>query len=507
MPGGHGIAGISGRQRAGQSCRRGNAAAARRNAWFRHLRHGKPLEEEATLAVHRVAATRTFSFGGQAGRRMQPPGRRSACLSIRSGDDMTIHALGRARRGLSALLACLLIPLLCAPSARAQSASGWTLVFHDEFDDSSLDTGKWNTTYMWGGEGARTLSGNDELQVYLDDQFEFRGDGVLRIRAERKDTVWHDKTYRYASGLITTYQKFARQKGYFEMRARLPSGKGLWPAFWMLLDRPSWPPEIDIMEVLGQAPSTVYMSKHSNADGDQTTLAGIFDTSAAFHVYGLEWSDAYLTWYLDGLPVARTARSSDMDEPMQLLVNLAVGGHWPGAPDASTVFPAYLEVDYVRAWRRDSPAAAVPGMTNGKTFVVGNLHTGMALRPEGAGAGNNVRVVQNAYNDTWASQRWVVRPVGGGDYAIVNSYTGKALRPRDGAAGDGVDIVQYDYNAAWDSQKWNLVRAGNGHFAIINKYTGKALRPKGAGTADGAGIVQETYRDTWNSQKWKIVVP
>lgn len=418
---------------------------------------------------------------------------------------MNHHAHRRKSGRTAAPLACLLMALSCLPSVHAQSAPGWTLTFHDEFDGSALDTSKWNTTYMWGGEGARTLPGNDELQVYLDDQFELRGDGILRIRAEEKDMVWYGKTYHYASGLITSYQKFAQQKGYFEMRAKLPPGQGLWPAFWMLLDRPSWPPEIDIMEVLGQEPSMIYLSKHSNADGDLSQVADIFDSSAAYHVYGLEWSESSLTWYLDGLPVAQAARSADMDEPMQLLVNLAIGGNWPGPPDDTTVFPAYLAVDYIRAWRRDSAAAAIPGMANGKTYTILNLHTGKALRPEDAEMGNDVGIVQHAYHDEWSSQRWVLKPLGGGEYSIVNTYTGKALRAQ--GSGEGAAIVQYDYNPLWDSQKWRLVRAGNGRFAIINRYSGKALRPEGAGTGDGVGIVQETWRDHWASQQWTIAIP
>lgn len=406
------------------------------------------------------------------------------------------------------MLSVLLLLLgLDAPAALAQSAPGWALTFHDEFDGASLDSAKWNTTYMWGGEGARTLPGNGEQQVYLDDQFEFRGDGSLRIRAEKKDSVWYGKTYHYASGLITTYQKFAQQKGYFEMRARLPAGQGLWPAFWMLLNRPSWPPEIDIMEVLGDDPETVYLSKHSNADGDQTQVAMLFDTSAAFHVYGLEWDDTRLTWYLDGLPVAQSTRSSDMNEPMQLLLNLAVGGYWPGAPDDTTPFPAYLQVDYVRAWQRNTFGAAIPGMANGATFTLANLYTGKSLRPQGDASGNNVKIVQSSYSGTGTSQRWVLKPLGGGDYSIINVLTGKALRPRDGNTGEGVDIVQYDYNATWNSQKWNLLPAGNGRFAIVNKHTGKALRPRAAGTGEGVDIVQESYHDTWNSQKWIIAIP
>ncbi len=156
--------------------------------------------------------------------------------------------------------------LFSALSLRAQSAPGWTLTFNDEFNGTQLDLTKWNTTYMWGGTGQRTLPGNNEMEVYRDDQFE-EANGVLRIRADKKDTVWAGATYHYASGVITTYQKFAQQYGYFEMRAKLPKGKGLWPAFWMLDNRAVWPPEIDMLEVLGDAPSNPHIGAIQASNG------------------------------------------------------------------------------------------------------------------------------------------------------------------------------------------------------------------------------------------------
>jgi beta-glucanase (GH16 family) len=115
----------------------------------------------------------------------------------------------------------------------------------------------------------------------------------------------------------------------------------------------SWPPELDVMEMLGHDPSTVFMTVHSHATGAHTQtqgLAKVPDISAAFHTYGVLWEASKITWYFDGQPVYTTAPPSDLNKPLYILVNLAVGGDWPGSPDATTPFPAVYQIDYVRAY-------------------------------------------------------------------------------------------------------------------------------------------------------------
>src|SRR5258708_18716296 len=123
---------------------------------------------------------------------------------------------------------------------------------------------------MCGGCGQLMLLGNHEHEVYLDNQFE-EANGILRIRADdihSNPYVWSGcGTFNYASGVITTYQKFSQLYGYFEIRARLPKGKGLWPAFWMLDNQTVWPPEIDAFEVLGDAPSNPHIGAIQPSNG------------------------------------------------------------------------------------------------------------------------------------------------------------------------------------------------------------------------------------------------
>lgn len=156
--------------------------------------------------------------------------------------------------------------------------------------------------------------------------------------------------YPYVSGLITTQPSFAQTYGYFEMRAELPQGKGLWPAFWMLPQDQSWPPEIDIVESIGD-PSHVYMSAHSEIAGTAGVEAHI--TPRTFHIFAVSWDPRELIWYIDGVEAGRMPTPGDMHKPMYLLANLAVGGNWTRAPDTSERSPAKLMIDYIRAYKFD----------------------------------------------------------------------------------------------------------------------------------------------------------
>jgi len=152
------------------------------------------------------------------------------------------------------------------------------------------------------------------------------------------------------------------QYGYFEMRARLPRGRGLWPAFWLANENMAWPPEIDVVEMLGNAPTMIYFSTHYKLNGKNVSRTESFrvaDTSADFHTYGVDWQPSSIVYYFDGKPVALYPTPADMTSPMYMIASFAVGGpsSWPGSPDSSTEFPAHMYIDYIRAYAsRDSTA-------------------------------------------------------------------------------------------------------------------------------------------------------
>ena len=150
-----------------------------------------------------------------------------------------------------------------------------------------------------------------------------------------------------------TLPTVAQTYGHFEVRARLPRGKGLWPAVWMLPADHTWPPEIDVVESIGD-PRTAYVTAHSKAVASKSVEVKVGDDG--FHTYAVSWDPQWLKWYLDGVETARQATPADMHKPMYLIANLAVGGKWPGAPDASTRFPASLDLDFVRIYQFQKPA-------------------------------------------------------------------------------------------------------------------------------------------------------
>jgi len=270
-----------------------------------------------------------------------------------------------------------------AASAQAQC---YRLVWADEFEGTELDTSAWSYQI---GNGCPSLCGwgNDEQQWYQPDNLEVSG-GTMKITA-RQQTVG---TNPYTSTRIRTFDKVHWTTGRFEARMKMPAGQGLWPAFWMLPEEShygTWPMsgEIDIMEMIGSQPATTYGTIHygpafpaNQYTGNTTTLpSGILADD--FHEFAVEWEAEELRWYMDGV-LYHTMRPEDLapypwrfNRDFYLILNVAVGGFFPGYPDASTVFPQVLEVDYVRVYQDvnttmiSGPALVSPGSEDVRYYV------------------------------------------------------------------------------------------------------------------------------------------
>jgi len=268
-----------------------------------------------------------------------------------------------------------------------ESLEGRTLLsaaYHLSFDDefNTFDTTKWKTTDYWNN---RTLSGNGEQEWYSDtasngyNPFSVSADGVLTITAEPTPAGIYSNGLPYVSGEITTAQHYYQQYGYFELRAQLPAGKGLWPAFWMLPSNGSWPPEYDIFEVLGHDTDSIYQTSHwKGSAGDHRSAGANYaaqvDSATGFHTYGFEWDAKEVKWYVDG--VLTQTQINRVNMPMYTLINLAVGGYWPGNPDGTTLFPAHMQLDYMRIYSADTAVAEVApqsgySLSPGLPIVVG----------------------------------------------------------------------------------------------------------------------------------------
>ena len=286
------------------------------------------------------------------------------------------------------------------PADPVPNLSNYTMMFNDEFNGSSLNPNKWDTGLLWGPY----FPINNEKQLYVDtlgmhsdfshSPFEFTG-STLKItatptssnlqppaRPAEASSVWQPRSYSeyryngpsedgpgyqpsdvdYLSGIITTYESLKMTHGYVEMRAKLPAGQGLWPAFWLLNTHyVEDVPEIDVMEFLGHDVETLYHTYHyfDIEDNWRKISTPSFtvqntDWTQDFHTYGMAWSPTEIIYYIDGL---ETRRITDEDylitgQAMYIIANLAVGGNWPGDPDASTPFPATFEIDYIRAYER-----------------------------------------------------------------------------------------------------------------------------------------------------------
>ncbi len=271
-------------------------------------------------------------------------------------------------------LVVLLVILSACSGAQTPTSTGsqtgtWSLVWSDEFggaNGSAPDASKW--TAEVGGNGW----GNNELEYYTarTQNAQVTG-GNLVITAQREDYTGTDGVNRqYTSARLKTAGKFSQRYGRFEARIKLPKGQGMWPAFWMLgdnIDTVSWPQcgEIDIMENVGSNPTTVLGTLHgpgySGASGlsSNYTLPNQAQFPDDFHVMAIEWEPNVIRFYVDGI-LYKTRTPSDLpagktwvfDHPFFVILNVAVGGNLPGAPDATTQFPQSMLVDYVRVYEK-----------------------------------------------------------------------------------------------------------------------------------------------------------
>jgi beta-glucanase (GH16 family) len=220
---------------------------------------------------------------------------------------------------------------------------GWILVWNDEFEEDMINTDKWRV------EDAALIK-NNELQYYNpDDVYLKKGCLVLRSQKRKKGKC------DYTSGLVETKGKFTQTYGRFEVRAKLPKGQGIWPAHWLMNTVGTWPPEMDIVELIGDNPNKVYMTNHFGLYPKNRLEGGHYtgpDFSKDFHTFTLEWEPEELRWYIDGVKRFSTKKNIP-NVPFYIVLNTAVGGDWPGDPDGTTVFPQYHVIDYVRVYQMD----------------------------------------------------------------------------------------------------------------------------------------------------------
>jgi beta-glucanase (GH16 family) len=287
------------------------------------------------------------------------------------------------KRSLSIVLLGFLLLAGCAPSTPAATPTpadtptpeatptygfdpqGWDLTWSDEFDGTAINNKNWG--FNKGGSGW----GNAEMEYYTDRPENARiENGMLVIEARQEDYMG----LKYTSARLVTLGLHSFQYGYIEARMKLPFGQGIWPAFWMLGSNASWPGggEIDIMEFIGKTPDTVYQTVHGPGYSGAKGIGSHYVLTAEslqneFHVFAIDWQPNDIKWFVDGMQVFQVTPDKIpagtqwvFDHPFHLLLNLAVGGGWPGYPDGTTVFPQQLLVDYVRVYQKPDQVTPAP---------------------------------------------------------------------------------------------------------------------------------------------------
>lgn len=267
-------------------------------------------------------------------------------------------------------------PVQMTPVARSVGTVELKRTFLDGFSSFTPNTPPWQHHADHGGYDklwARTLTSNQEQQLYVDPGFAGTGtrplrlnpfsveDGIFQITGRIAPEPARPQLdgYQYVSGMLSSAMSFEQKYGYFEARLRLPGGQGVWPAFWLKRGArhvpkgtPHWPPEIDIMEHIG-ASDRYHVTSHWDVHPDNKRSGLQVPVEAPtqrFHNYGVLWDEERTVFYLDRQPVAQIETKSNHHVEMFMIINLALGGRWPGPVDPDAL-PATYEVDWVAAWQ------------------------------------------------------------------------------------------------------------------------------------------------------------
>ncbi|MEV4430619.1 ricin-type beta-trefoil lectin domain protein [Streptomyces sp. NPDC053792] len=419
---------------------------------------------------------------------------------LRPGPRPRLRPLSSALTALAlAAAVAALGPAAGHPEAPRPVAASAAVTFSDDFDGpagSAADGTRWQT------ETGDNVS-NHERQYYTagNRNAALDGQGHLVITARKENpgnyACWYGRC-EYTSARLNTAGKFTTRYGHVEARMKVPRGQGMWPAFWMLGDdigQVGWPNsgEIDVMENVGFEPSTVHGTLHgpgysgSGGIGAPYTLPGGQAFADAFHTFAVDWSPDVISWSVDGT-VYQTRTPADLggrtwvfDKPFFLILNLAVGGYWPGDPDGSTAFPQQLVVDHVRVTTADGP------VTSGPITGIG----GKCVDVAGANTANGTPVQLYDCNGT-AAQQWTLAADG-----TVRAL-GKCLDVTAAGTADGTPVQLYDCNGT-EAQRWTANTARD----IVNPRSGKCLDATGNSSANGTRLQIWTCSGGAN-QKWTV---
>ncbi len=378
----------------------------------------------------------------------------------------------------------------------------WTLVWQDEFESSVSDD--WTFEEGMGSSGW----GNNELQYYREENASVV-DGMLQIQA--KIESYGDASYTSARMKTQGIQSF--QYGKIEARISMPSFTGVWPAFWMLgesISTDGWPycGEIDIMEHVNTE-STVYGTAHWYDEAYASYSGNTSVDVTGFHVYSIEWDEEYIRWYVDDtqyheMYIADGVNGTDeLHKEFFILLNMAIGGNWPGFTIDESAMPANMLVDYVRVYEESdvsdddssdddsSGETGVSGLSG--TYYLENYKSGLVMDVYYGGTDDGVNILQYTNGGT-TNQQFILNEVSTGVYSIINVNSGKAVDVAGCSTANNANIQQWTYTGA-DCQHFSAISTGDGYYEFKAVHSDKIIEVVNGSTEENANISQFTDND------------
>ncbi|XP_013792401.1 beta-agarase AgaB34-like [Limulus polyphemus] len=397
------------------------------------------------------------------------------------------------------LLCCVVLHVGVARICCSQEPK-WKLVWSDEFTNGISSDWEFET-----GNGPNGW-GNNELQYYRRENTRVEG-GKLIITAKEEDY----EGFRYTSAKLKTQFNKPWKDGKIEARMSIPSFRGVWVAFWMLgdiTDTDSWPSsgEIDFKEHINTNNEVRGTIHWSTSDGAHTHHGR--GTNTDYHIYSVEWNSSVIRWFVDGnqyfeVNIQRGATGTNaFHNNVFVILNMAIGGNWPGFNVADEAFPANMYVDYVRVYQDANTPSPVDVTHLSGYYFLQNRHSELYLDVSGSSNEDGAFLQQWPYSGN-ANQQFDFVHLGNKVYKIINKNSGKSLDVYELGTDNGVRIQQWSYGGGYN-QQFIVQDVGDGYYKIFARSTGKLVEVADL-NKDPGGKIQQWSDDGQLSGQWKLI--